>query len=315
DDDVSRAGVARDGDRHAPDRAGPRHEHVLAEDGERQRGVHGVAERVEDRGDLVGDARPVVPDVGHGERDVLGERAWPLHPQPDRVGAEMPATRHAVPATPADDVALTAHALSDGEPADGGAHLDALADELVADHERDRDRPLRPRIPAVDVDVGPADPSDTDPDQDVVDPDLRLGDLLEPDPGLCTALHERLHGGESYAGHRLVGSPAEAGAKEVGMATETTITAHEAAAVEEANGTRRTPVVVVHGLWLLPSSWDRWATVFSEAGYAPVTPGWPDDPETVEEANANPDVFAHKTVGQVADHFEAIIRDLDRKPA
>ena len=99
------------------------------------------------------------------------------------------------------------------------------------------------------------------------------------------------------------------------MATETTITAHEAAAVEEANGTGRTPVVFVHGLWLLPSSWDRWATVFSEAGYAPVTPGWPDDPETVEEANANPDVFAHKTVGQVADHFEAIIRDLDRKPA
>ena len=99
------------------------------------------------------------------------------------------------------------------------------------------------------------------------------------------------------------------------MATETTITAHEAAAVEEANGTGRTPVVFVHGLWLLPSSWDRWATVFSEAGYAPVTPGWPDDPKTVEEANANPDVFAHKTVGQVADHFEAIIRDLDRKPA
>ena len=63
--------------------------------------------------------------------------------------------------------------------------------------------------------------------------------------------------------------------------------------------TRRacTPVVFIHGLWLLPSSWDRWATVFEEAGYTALTPGWPDDPETVEEANAHPEVFAHKTVG------------------
>ena len=43
--------------------------------------------------------------------------------------------------------------------------------------------------------------------------------------------------------------------------------------------------------------------------------GWPDDPETVEEANANPDVFAGKTVGQVADHYDAIIRELEQKPA
>jgi non-heme chloroperoxidase len=99
------------------------------------------------------------------------------------------------------------------------------------------------------------------------------------------------------------------------MASATGITAHEASEVDRANGTGLTPVVFVHGLWLLPSSWERWAGVFEEAGYTALTPGWPDDPETVEEANANPDVFAHKTVGQVADHFEAIIRSLERKPA
>jgi pimeloyl-ACP methyl ester carboxylesterase len=66
---------------------------------------------------------------------------------------------------------------------------------------------------------------------------------------------------------------------------------------------------------LLPSSWDRWATVFAEAGYAPVTPGWPDDPATVEEANAHPEVFANKTVGQVADHYESVISTLTKKPA
>ena len=81
--------------------------------------------------------------------------------------------------------------------------------------------------------------------------------------------------------------------------------------VEQANASGRTPVVFIHGLWLLPSSWDRWAAVFEEAGYTALTPGWPDDPETVEEANAHPEVFAHKTVGQVADHYDDVIGKLD----
>jgi non-heme chloroperoxidase len=85
--------------------------------------------------------------------------------------------------------------------------------------------------------------------------------------------------------------------------------------VEQANATGRTPVVFIHGLWLLPSSWDRWAGVFEEADYTALTPGWPDDPETVEEAKANPEVFAHKTVGQVADHYAEVIGGLDKKPA
>ncbi len=95
----------------------------------------------------------------------------------------------------------------------------------------------------------------------------------------------------------------------------TTITEHEAAQIERANATTATPVVFVHGLWLLPSSWERWAALFEEAGFVALTPGWPDDPETVEEAKAHPEVFAGKTVGEVADHVEAIIRRLDRKPA
>src|SRR5438067_3254650 len=95
----------------------------------------------------------------------------------------------------------------------------------------------------------------------------------------------------------------------------TTITEHEEQQVDKANASGRTPVVFVHGLWLLPSSWDRWATVFEEAGYTALTPGWPDDPETVEEAKAHPEVFAHKSVKQVADHFDYLIRRLTKKPA
>jgi hypothetical protein len=71
--------------------------------------------------------------------------------------------------------------------------------------------------------------------------------------------------------------------------------------IEQANASGRTPVVFIHGLWLLASSWDRWAEHFAQAGYAPVSPGWPDDPDTVEEAIADPEAFADKTIGQVAD--------------
>jgi pimeloyl-ACP methyl ester carboxylesterase len=85
--------------------------------------------------------------------------------------------------------------------------------------------------------------------------------------------------------------------------------------VEKANTSGRTPVVFIHGLWLLASSWDNWVGLFEEAGYSGVTPVWPDDPETVEQARANPDVFAKKTLGQIADHTAEVIGALDRKPA
>jgi pimeloyl-ACP methyl ester carboxylesterase len=85
--------------------------------------------------------------------------------------------------------------------------------------------------------------------------------------------------------------------------------------IDRANASGRTPVVFIHGLWLLPHSWDRWAAVFEQAGYTALTPGWPDDPETVEEAKAHPEVFAHKTVGQVAERFGDVIGKLKTRPA
>jgi non-heme chloroperoxidase len=94
-----------------------------------------------------------------------------------------------------------------------------------------------------------------------------------------------------------------------------TIAEHEDRQIAQANASGQTPVVFIHGLWLLPSSWDRWAEVFEDAGYTALTPGWPDDPETVEEAKEHPEVFAHKTVKQVADHFDYLIAKLETKPA
>src|SRR4051812_39727204 len=92
------------------------------------------------------------------------------------------------------------------------------------------------------------------------------------------------------------------------------ISVQEQEQIRRANASGRHPVVFVHGLWLLPGSWQRWATLFEEAGYVALMPDWPDDPPTVVEANAHPEVMADKTVGQVADHFSAILGQLERKP-
>jgi non-heme chloroperoxidase len=97
-------------------------------------------------------------------------------------------------------------------------------------------------------------------------------------------------------------------------AVPSTLTDHETQQINRANASKLQPVMFVHGLWLLPSSWDRWAALFEEAGYIALMPGWPDDPDTVGEANAHPEVFAHKSVGQIADHFDEAIRGLKRKP-
>lgn len=85
--------------------------------------------------------------------------------------------------------------------------------------------------------------------------------------------------------------------------------------VARANASGRLPVVFVHGLWLLASSWNEWVAMFDQAGFAPVAPGWPDDPDTVAQAAANPGLFAGKRVGQVADHYSAVIGTLAQRPA
>jgi pimeloyl-ACP methyl ester carboxylesterase len=84
--------------------------------------------------------------------------------------------------------------------------------------------------------------------------------------------------------------------------------------IEAANASGKTPVVFIHGLWLLPSSWDSWAEFFEQAGYAALTPDWPDDPPTVEQARAEPEVLGGKSLKQVADHTAEVIAALSTKP-
>jgi non-heme chloroperoxidase len=94
----------------------------------------------------------------------------------------------------------------------------------------------------------------------------------------------------------------------------TSISDREHREIEAANASGNTPVVFIHGLWVLPSSWANWAKFFEQAGYAPLTPDWPDDPATVEEARANPHVLAKKPLKLIAEHTIDVINALDRKP-
>jgi pimeloyl-ACP methyl ester carboxylesterase len=96
--------------------------------------------------------------------------------------------------------------------------------------------------------------------------------------------------------------------------SRTLITEDERHEIRQANRSGRTPVVFVHGLWLLPSSWDRWADLFRRAGYATLTPGWPYDPETIEEARARRKALRGTPIGEVANHFERIIGMLNKGP-
>ena len=114
----------------------------------------------------------------------------------------------------------------------------------------------------------------------------------------------------------ITSSPTELSPSNNGKANHSAeVTDREARQVEQANATGRTPVVFIHGLWLLPSSWGNWARFFEDAGYAALTPDWPDDPETVEQARQNPDVLARKTLKQVADHIAEVTGGLTKKPA
>jgi non-heme chloroperoxidase len=93
------------------------------------------------------------------------------------------------------------------------------------------------------------------------------------------------------------------------------LTSTEQHEIDRANASGLQPVVFVHGLWLLSNSWEHWRALFEAQGYTTLAPGWPDDPETTQEANQDPDVLAHKRLKHVTDHYVAAIGQLQRKPA
>ena len=97
--------------------------------------------------------------------------------------------------------------------------------------------------------------------------------------------------------------------------TPVSLTISEMQETGRANDSGLQPVVFVHGLWMLASSWQPWRSLFEDNGYATVAPGWPDDPQTIAQARANPEVFAGKSIRQVTDHMAEVISALQHQPA
>ena len=88
---------------------------------------------------------------------------------------------------------LAADEVADLKVAHIGADRRHLPGELMSDDHRHRDRLLRPGIPPVDVQVGAADPRLADADQNLVDPELGFGHVLEPQTLGGFGLDQRAH--------------------------------------------------------------------------------------------------------------------------
>ena len=79
--------------------------------------------------------------------------------------------------------------------------------------------------------------------------------------------------------------------------------------------TTKTPIVLVHGLWMTPKSWNTWAEYFRARGHQVIVPGWPGiDDRDVADIRSNPEALKGIGLKQIADHYERIIRALPEKP-
>jgi len=94
----------------------------------------------------------------------------------------------------------------------------------------------------------------------------------------------------------------------------TTITTTEAVQIRIANDSGKQPVVFVHGLWLLGSSWTAWREYFESQGYSTVAAEWPGDAADVEAARADTTNLAGLGVQEITDHVAEIARALTLKP-
>ena len=190
---MPRARMVRHRRRHDADRAGAGDQHVLAQHGKRERGMHGIAEGIENAGDIGIDRMLVHPDIRHRQRDVFRERARTIHAHAAGARAEMTPSREAVPAASADHMPFAADQLAGEEVEHVRPHRDDLAHEFMADHHGDRNGALRPIVPFEDVDVGAADRGFLHADQDIVDSNLGDRHLFQPKSRFRSAFHQRFH--------------------------------------------------------------------------------------------------------------------------
>jgi pimeloyl-ACP methyl ester carboxylesterase len=73
-------------------------------------------------------------------------------------------------------------------------------------------------------------------------------------------------------------------------------------------------IVLVHGLWMTPRSWENWVPYYEKKGFRVLAPGYPGFEIEVEALRSNPSIIANLTVPQTVDHLARVIEGLDRPP-
>jgi hypothetical protein len=168
-------------------------EYVFAQHRKGKSGMHRVAEGIEDRGHFLIDLRVMPPNVGHGQRNEFSKGSRSIHAHAQRMRAQVPPSRQAVPAAATDHMPLAAHDVAGIEVVDVRAHLDDLPDKFVPNGHRHRNRLLRPGVPLVDMNVCATDAGISNANQNVVDSDGRLSNLFQPEASFRTALYQGFH--------------------------------------------------------------------------------------------------------------------------
>jgi pimeloyl-ACP methyl ester carboxylesterase len=73
-------------------------------------------------------------------------------------------------------------------------------------------------------------------------------------------------------------------------------------------------IVLIHGLWMTPRSWENWVTYYQDRGFTVLAPAYPGFEIEVEALRDNPDVIANLTVSETVDHLAQVVQELDRPP-
>ena len=73
-------------------------------------------------------------------------------------------------------------------------------------------------------------------------------------------------------------------------------------------------IVLVHGFWVTPRSWEHWVARYESQGYRVISPAYPGFEVEVEALNADPSPVEALTVPAVIDHLEEILRGLSSPP-
>lgn len=73
-------------------------------------------------------------------------------------------------------------------------------------------------------------------------------------------------------------------------------------------------IVLIHGLWMTPLSWEKWADRFQKLGFKVLAPAWPGLDRPIEELRRDPSAIAGLGITEIVDNYESIINGLDRPP-